>query len=56
MYEKIEKLIKSEKPNEYLIVMGDWNAVVGEAISGRWYQAQKDQKRKEEEKTQLAKT
>ena len=28
IYEKIEKLIKSEKSNEHLIVMGDWNAVV----------------------------
>ena len=34
MYEKIEKLIKSEKSNEHLIVMGDWNAVVGEEESG----------------------
>ena len=33
MYEKIEKLIKSEKSNKHLIVMGDWNAV-GEEKSG----------------------
>ena len=34
MYEKIEKLIKSEISNEHLIAMGDWNAVVGEEESG----------------------
>ena len=34
MYKKIEKLIKSDKSNEHLIVMGYWNAVVGEEESG----------------------
>ena len=33
MYEKIENLIKSEKSNDNLIVMGDWNAVLGEKES-----------------------
>ena len=34
VYEKIEKLKKSEKANKHLIVMVDWNAVVGEEESG----------------------
>ena len=29
-----EKLIKSEKSNEHLILIGDWNADVGEENSG----------------------
>jgi hypothetical protein len=30
MYEKLEEIIKKQKGTEYLVVMGDWNAVVGE--------------------------
>ena len=30
MYEQIEELIKGEKATDQVIVMGDWNAVVGE--------------------------
>src|SRR6476661_11029494 len=30
MYEQIEELIKKQKGKDNLVVMGDWNAVVGE--------------------------
>lgn len=30
LYEEMEVLIEKEKGNDYLVVMGDWNAVVGE--------------------------
>ncbi|CAF1487313.1 unnamed protein product, partial [Didymodactylos carnosus] len=30
LYEQIVELIAAEKANEYLIIMGDWNAVLGE--------------------------
>ena len=30
MYEKLEEMIKKQKGTDYLVVMGDWNAVVGE--------------------------
>ena len=30
MYEQIEELIKKEKATDQVIIMGDWNAVVGE--------------------------
>jgi exonuclease III len=30
MYETLEKIIKQVKGTEYLVVMGDWNAIVGE--------------------------
>ena len=35
MYEKIEELIKGEKATDQVIIMGDWNAVVGEVEGGR---------------------
>lgn len=35
MYEEIEELMKQEKGSDYMVVMGDWNAVVGEGRSGR---------------------
>jgi hypothetical protein len=34
IYEEIEKLIGEEKGTDYLIVMGDWNAVLGEGREG----------------------
>ena len=34
MYEKLENLMGTEKANEELVVMGDWNAVVGEGNDG----------------------
>jgi len=30
MYEQIEELIKKEKATDQVIIMEDWNAVVGE--------------------------
>src|SRR5207244_2897474 len=30
LYEALEELIDKEKGKDYLVVMGDWNAVVGE--------------------------
>ena len=30
LYEEMERLIGKEKGNDYLVIMGDWNAVVGE--------------------------
>ena len=30
LYEELEEMIDKEKGADYLIVMGDWNAVVGE--------------------------
>lgn len=35
MYEAIEEVMKDEKGNEFTIIMGDWNAVVGEGQSGK---------------------
>ena len=34
MYEHIEELMDQERGNDYLVIMGDWNAVVGEGRSG----------------------
>jgi exonuclease III len=34
LYEQIEELIKGEKATDQVIVMGDWNAVVGEGREG----------------------
>jgi endonuclease/exonuclease/phosphatase family metal-dependent hydrolase len=34
MYEQIEELLKGEKATDQVIVMGDWNAVVGEGREG----------------------
>lgn len=34
MYERLEELMGSEKQNSYLILMGDWNASVGEGREG----------------------
>src|SRR5580698_3108104 len=30
VYEQIEELVAAQKGNDYLVIMGDWNAVVGE--------------------------
>ena len=30
VYEQIEELVTAQKGNDYLVIMGDWNAVVGE--------------------------
>lgn len=35
MYEKLEELIKEEKGKDNVVVMGDWNAVVGEGREGK---------------------
>jgi len=35
MYEKIEELVKGEKATDQVIIMGDWNAVVGEGREGK---------------------
>ena len=35
MYDKIEELIEEEKGSSNLVVMGDWNAVVGEGKEGK---------------------
>jgi hypothetical protein len=35
MYEKIEELIEEQKGTDHVIVMGDWNAAVGEGRDGR---------------------
>ena len=35
MYEQIEELIQETKRNDYLILMGDWNAIVGEGRDGQ---------------------
>src|SRR6476661_4071843 len=35
MYQKIEDLINTENGDEQLIVMGDWNAVIGEGGEGK---------------------
>ncbi|XP_025425709.1 craniofacial development protein 2-like [Sipha flava] len=35
IYEKIEELISLTNSKENLIIMGDWNAIVGENIDGR---------------------
>lgn len=34
IYEQMEELIGSGRGNEYLVIMGDWNAVVGEGKDG----------------------
>jgi hypothetical protein len=34
LYEKLEDLIKQEKGKDYVVVMGDWNAIVGEERDG----------------------
>ena len=35
MYEQIEDLIKKEKARDQVLILGDWNAVVGEGRDGR---------------------
>ena len=35
MYEQIEELVKKEKATDQLIIMGDWNAIVGEGKDGK---------------------
>src|SRR3981081_3924724 len=35
MYEKLEELMKKEKGHVNVVVMGDWNAVVGEGGDGK---------------------
>ena len=35
MYEQIEGLIRQEKATDNVIIMGDWNAVVGEGREDR---------------------
>lgn len=35
VYEQINDLIEAEKDNDYLVLMGDWNAVIGEGEQGR---------------------
>ena len=35
MYEKLEELIKEEKGKDNVVVLGDWNAVVGEGTEGK---------------------
>ena len=30
LYEELEELIEKEKGSDHLIILGDWNAVVGE--------------------------
>ena len=35
VYEQINDIIEAEKGNDYLILMGDWNAVIGEGEQGR---------------------
>ena len=35
VYEQINEFIEAEKGNDYLILMGDWNAVIGEGEHGR---------------------
>ena len=34
LYDEIEKLLEVEKGNDNIIIMGDWNAVVGERKYG----------------------
>ena len=34
MYEEIEQLMEQEKGSDYLVVMGDFNAVIGEGRDG----------------------
>jgi hypothetical protein len=35
MYEDIEEVMRQEKGSDYAVIMGDWNAVVGEGRSGK---------------------
>ena len=35
MYEQIEELVKKEKATDQVIIIGDWNAVVGEGREGK---------------------
>ena len=35
VYEQINYLIEAEKGDDYLVLMGDWNAVIGEGEQGR---------------------
>jgi exonuclease III len=35
VYEEIEELIKHVRGDENLIILGDWNAIVGEGTDGR---------------------
>ena len=30
MYEELEELMDAQQGNDYLVIMADWNAVVGE--------------------------
>lgn len=34
IYDQMEELIGSGRGNEYIVIMGDWNAVVGEGKDG----------------------
>jgi len=50
MYDQIEELIDEEKGNTHLIIMGDWNAVVGETkedkIAGNFGIGKRERKRR----------
>ena len=35
LYEELEELMDKEKGNDYLVILGDWNAVVGEGRDGK---------------------
>ncbi|CAF1175198.1 unnamed protein product [Didymodactylos carnosus] len=35
VYEQIYELVAIEKASDYLIIMGDWNAVIGEGVDGK---------------------
>ncbi|CAF1140811.1 unnamed protein product [Didymodactylos carnosus] len=35
VYEQIDELVAIEKASDYLIITGDWNAVIGEGVDGK---------------------
>ena len=35
IYDRIEELVAKEKGKDYVVIMGDWNAVVGEGREGK---------------------
>ena len=36
MYERLEGMLDRTKGTDYVVIMGDWNAVVGEKAEGKF--------------------
>ena len=35
MYERIEEVLSKQKGTDHVVIMGDWNAIVGQGREGR---------------------